>query len=299
MAYRFKPSDPSPEAALRRIALEEIESGVAELDDAGMDLHDKVHQLRKRAKKLRGLIRLVRPAFPDYAAENAAIRDAARRLSGLRDYEGMVETFDKLAAATRDDGFAPIRAHLVAVRDAAAAKGHVEDDLAAFRAALLALRGRVAGWSLDRKGFKALRGGLEKTFARARHGRAAAAGTPEMAVIHDWRKRVKYHWYHTRLLRPLNDAALTKRAHQLKELSELLGDHHDLAVLDGFVAGTQGADTAPPPGDPVLWARFRAQIATRQDALATEAQTLGTRLFASPARDLGRRWSRWWKAWRA
>jgi len=293
MAYRLKTSDGSPQAALRRIAMEEIDAGLAELDDPDMNLHDKVHQLRKRAKRLRGLIRLVRPAFPDYAEENAAIRDAARRLSGLRDVEGMVETFDKLVAATGAEGFAPIRAHLVARRDAAAAQADVAEDLAAFRADLLALRQRVKQWELETRGFKALRGGLEKTYARARAGREAASRTPDMASIHEWRKRVKDQWYHTRLLRPVNEDALKRRARRLRHLSELLGDHHDLALLDGFISGA-----ADLPGDPALWAAFRKRIAARQAALETEAQALGARLFASPAEDLAARWTRWWNRWR-
>lgn len=293
MVYHLKGSDTSTEAALRRIATEEIDTALGELDDAGMDLHEKVHQLRKRAKRLRGLIRLVRPGFPDYAAENAAIRDAARRLSGLRDQEGMVETFDKLVAATGAKGFEEVRAHLVANRDAAAAQAHVEEDLAAFREELCALRERVKDWRLEKDGFAVLRAGLEKTFGRAREGRRAAAGNPDVASIHDWRKRVKYHWYHTRLLSPLNPDELDHRAGQVKTLSEYLGDHHDLAVLDAFIAGSDDL-----PGDPALWEAFRARLAARQTALEAEAQNLGTRLFANPAKDLGKRWKRWWKAWR-
>ena len=38
MAYRLKTSDGSPQAALRRIAMEEIDGGLAELDNPGMNL---------------------------------------------------------------------------------------------------------------------------------------------------------------------------------------------------------------------------------------------------------------------
>ncbi|WP_175566962.1 CHAD domain-containing protein [Rhodovulum sp. ES.010] len=294
MTYRLKLSDKTSQDALRRIAVEEVDSALAELDDAEMDLHEKVHQVRKRAKKLRGLIRLVRPHFPDHARENAAIRDAARRISGLRDREARVETYDKLMVATGATGFDEVHAHLVAVRDAASGHDHVADDLAAFRAEFEALRARAAGWSLSARGFKAYRPGLEKMFARARKGRRAAAESPDAATIHDWRKAVKYHWYHTRLMAPISPEALERRAGQLKDLSEFLGDHHDLAVLDAFIAEAQEL-----PGDAALWQAFRARIAARQDVLESEAQALAARLFASPAKDLGKRWKSWWKAWKA
>ncbi|WP_172841206.1 CHAD domain-containing protein [Rhodovulum sp. P5] len=290
----MKASDKSTQDALRRIATEEIDAGLAELDDPGIDLHEKVHQLRKRAKKLRGLIRLYRPAFPDFEAENAVIRDAARRLSALRDREGMVETYDKLVAATGATEFAPVRDHLVANRDAAAAKAHVEDDLAAFREEFETLRQRAAHWKLKTKGFAAIRAGLEKTFGRARKARQAAADVPDELSIHEWRKRVKYHWYHTRLLSPLKDDILSRRATQTRDLSELLGDHHDLSVLDDFIAASGDL-----PGDPALWAAFRTRIADRQKVLEDEAQSLGTRLFASSPKDLGKRWAGWWRDWRS
>ncbi|RBO55078.1 hypothetical protein DSD19_01150 [Rhodovulum sp. BSW8] len=292
MTYRLKRSDKSTEAALRRIAIEEIDAALTELGDPGIALHEKVHGLRKRAKKLRGLIRLVRPAFPAYVRENGAIRDAARRLSGLRDREGMVETFDKLVAGGRLHGFEPVRAHLVAARDRAAAKAHVEEDLAAFRLDMLGLRERARSWALYGDGFRPMRRGLQRTFDRARKGRAAAAEAPEVAVIHDWRKRVKYHWYHTRLLRPIERGPLGRRAKKVEELSELLGDHHDLAVLDTHLAATPDL-----PGGAETRDALRARIAARQADLAEAAQTLGARLFASPAKDLGRSWKRWWKSW--
>ncbi|GAA0298897.1 CHAD domain-containing protein [Rhodovulum strictum] len=294
MAYRLKRTDETCEAALRRIATEEIDAALAEIDDAGMDLHDKIHELRKRAKRLRGLIRLVRPSFPAYAAENAAIRDAARRLSGLRDFEGMIETVDKLAAATGDAGLGPLRAHLVATRNAAVAGGDVAADLAVFRAEMMALRARVADWTLTANGFKALRPGIDKIFDRARQDRRLAAETPETAVIHDWRKAVKYHWYHTRLLQPIDPARMGRRAGQVRTLSELLGDHHDLAVLDGWIAGADALTGGAAERD-----RLRDLIAARQAALEAEAQALAARLFASPARKMSRRWKHLWKAWRA
>ena len=294
MAYRVKPSDRSVQAALRRIAVEEVAAALAEIDDAAMGLHDKVHQLRKRTKRLRGLIRMVRPVFPAYAAENAALRDAQRRLSALRDSEGMVETLDKLVAATGAPGLGPVRDRLVAARDAAAAEADVVADLAAFRADMAALGVRARGWRLTAGGFGALRPGIEAVVARARRDRGRAARKPGTAVIHDWRKAVKYHWYHTRLLQPLDPAPLDRRARQLRALSEMLGDHHDLAVLEAWAAAVPDL-----PGPGGLRVELRERIAARQATLEAEAQALAARLFASPPKDLARCWKRRWKAWRA
>ena len=80
MAYAITPQDASVEAALRRVAQEEARHAL-EMVRATGELGPRVHEMRKRVKKLRGLLRLVRPVFPDAAAENAVLRDAVNKLA--------------------------------------------------------------------------------------------------------------------------------------------------------------------------------------------------------------------------
>ncbi|MFW6346768.1 MAG: hypothetical protein ACOC0M_10635, partial [Halomonas sp.] len=54
-----------------------------------------IHQVRRRCKKVRALLRLVRSSNrPLYERENAAYRDAARRVADLRETTGLIEAFD-------------------------------------------------------------------------------------------------------------------------------------------------------------------------------------------------------------
>jgi len=98
MAYRFKHGDKSVPQALKRIAREQIDKALGEIDDDQRDAAETVHQLRKRCKKLRGLIRLVRPSFKDYAPENATFHDAAGALSDLHDARVLLATYDRSMA---------------------------------------------------------------------------------------------------------------------------------------------------------------------------------------------------------
>ena len=63
MLYSFQKSDPSLSAGVRRIARGQVEEAIAELDDPALEAGDAIHQVRKRCKKLRGLVRLVRPGL--------------------------------------------------------------------------------------------------------------------------------------------------------------------------------------------------------------------------------------------
>ncbi|MDH3264343.1 MAG: CHAD domain-containing protein, partial [Paracoccaceae bacterium] len=87
MAFQFERDDKTVQAGVRRIAREDVDAALAILDDASSPLAERVHEARKAVKKLRGLIRLVRQGFAGYDAENAALREAGRSLSGLREAE--------------------------------------------------------------------------------------------------------------------------------------------------------------------------------------------------------------------
>lgn len=295
MGYKFRRKDKSVAEGVRRIATEQIDGALAELDDPTMDLATKVHQLRKHAKKLRGLIRMVRPGFAGYATENAVVRDAARSLSGLRDTGGMIETFDKVMSGTATDPaeFHALRAFLIQGQRQAEAQPRMEAALTGFGATLLQMRGRVPDWKIKGTEMQAIQPGVAKTWARAGKAMHAFARDPSDANVHEWRKRVKYHWYHCRLLAPCKPGKLTHRAHDTRDLSELLGDHHDITVLRHALLQA---------GDLPASARCDAFLdlaARHQDDLRKQALKSGKGLFGKPPKKALKFWSQWWKDWRA
>ena len=65
-------ADEDVESGIRRVAYEQLDKCLDELDDDSLEAHATVHQARKRCKKLRGLVRLVRPALGfAYSIENS------------------------------------------------------------------------------------------------------------------------------------------------------------------------------------------------------------------------------------
>ena len=297
MAYRFKHGDKSVEAGLRRIALGEIDRAVAEIDNKRLNLDDTVHQVRMRCKKLRGLICLVRPSFDDYKQENAAYRDAARKLASVRDAAVMVATYDDLAKNYADEidraAFAPIRRHLTLRKKTIAPKPRdIADRLAQFRTDMLAARKRARHWQLNDSGFDAIAGGLHKTYTRAEKALAEAGKHPTTAAFHEWRKRVKYHGYHTRLLAPIWPAPMNAHRNAAERLNELLGWHHDLALFRQAVSDEPDAF-----GKPKVIEVLLGLVQRRQTAFETEAFALGVRLLAEPADALVARWRAYWDIW--
>lgn len=294
MAYRFDNSQDTVQDGVRDIAVELIDKAIA----ASKRRHDAertVHNLRKTCKKLRGLIRLVRPVFADYHAENAAFRAAGRGLSHLRDTAVLIQTYDRLLEAYEDRvdraPFAPIRRHLTLQHRQATRQADMARRLEEFRERMSAARNRVDRWRLGEDGFDAIEPGLARSYKAARRAMAAASKDATAETIHDWRKRVKDHWYHAHLLTPLWPRQMKTTRTVARDLSELLGEHHDLEVFAHHLA------------EHALAAAADREVLTdlarrRQQAICDDAFLMGARLLAEPARHMTGRWRSYWQTWR-
>ena len=218
------------------VAVEESQLAVNEIDNPGSDVHKTIPEVRKRCKKIRGLVRLIRPVYKDiYKKENAWYRDAARDLSYYRDAYSIIETFDKLSknipvGAVNNE---QIKEALVQRKDQIFSDTELIDSkLAGFRKKMLRGTERAKTWPFEEKDHYDMIGkGLKFTYKRGRNAMEVAVKSGSTMDFHEWRKRVKYHWYHLCLLKPAWDEVLEAFRNQAHELSEYLGDEHDLAVL--------------------------------------------------------------------
>lgn len=295
MAYRFKSNTATVQDSLRDIATELIDDAI-ETAMRRADPHVTVHNLRTACKKLRALVRLVRPAFKAWRAENVAFRDAARGISSVRDGLVLIETYDSLLEAYDDEvdraRFAPIRRRLTLHRKELARDGNIQAPLDEFESAMREARDRVRDWTLDCEGFAAIERGIARSYKDAKRAMADAASDPNANVVHEWRKRVKDHWYHTRLLTPIWPALMKAHRDVADSLGDLLGKHHDLDVFrDRLIAGKLSRAT-----DVDLLTDL---IRRRQKAFEDRAFLLGARLLAEPASGLTDRWHSYWDTWRS
>jgi len=296
--YRLKMQE-STEASVQRIAIEQIERAQSALRDRADDPVNAIHVLRQRCKKLRALLRLVRPALGDkrYRKENRRFRDLARRVAGNRDDQVLVETFERLlnlhAAELDRRHYSAIRRKLVARRDATL-EGADTPDWEALASALSDARDAVAGWTLASQDYAAVSGGLVGSYTQAREALREARRTPSTAAHHEWRKRVKYHRHHCELLRPLWTAAFKMRAQEAHRLSDLLGEDHDLAML-GLALDAEDMQRIGPERREAL----SRLVGRRRHTLQGDAEALGQRLFAESPKALNKRVECYWQIARA
>jgi CHAD domain-containing protein len=298
VAYRFEP-DESVREAIRRCSDEQLRRAEQELKEGVNDNPvAAVHAARKAVKRERALLRLSRDAISSSRRreENAALRDAARRLSETRDAEVVVQVLDDLshrfAGQLPESAFTAFRERLAARRNSARSRLHDPTLSATVVDELSAVRLRIADWRLKRGGWKALDGGLRRTYRRGRDAFEQARAEPDVTHLHEWRKRSKDLWYELRLLGPVCGHAVRGQAKDAHELSDLLGDDHDLAVLRQTLIQLGG--DVPADLDAVL-----GLIDVRRDQLQTQALHVGERVYAEKPSAFRRRIHTCWRAGRS
>jgi CHAD domain-containing protein len=234
-AFRLDPGEPLPDA-LRGVLEGQVERAASHLESTNDESPDEaVHQARKAFKRSRAALRLAREELgPDaFARENRRYRDLGRELAGARDADVLIETLDGIAApAGREVGFAGLREILVTQRDAErGALIESEDARAGALERLAAARAAIAELPLEHQSSKRLVAGLRRTYRDGRRAAKKARGSGDTEALHEWRKRVKDLWHQCQVLTPLWPKRMKEMTDAAHDLSDLLGEDHDLAVL--------------------------------------------------------------------
>ena len=294
MAYKFGVEEPVRHAIVR-CGREQLDRAVGELSEGMSDDPVRaIHNARKAIKKERALLRLARGAMParQRRRENAALREAGRRLSGARDADVMIASIEALSE--RFSGQLPattfdaIREHLESRRSSGG--GSLLDARAVQD--LGSVRVRVEDWEITKDGWKAIEPGLTRSYEQGRRAFKRARRSRTLADMHAWRKRVKDLWYHDRLLAPAGGPVLRGQAKDAHRLADLLGDDHDLGVL----RETLTHEVIPVPVDVDAVVKL---LDHRHTELQDEALRLGRRVYAEAPKAFRRRVRRSWEAGRA
>jgi len=282
--------------ALRRIARGQIAEAVAAIEER--EPAGAIHEVRRRSKTLRGLIRLFRTGFDDFADADAAIRAVARPLSATRDAKVMLDTAEFLARQAEGQAaramLKRIHGHLASEREVERQGEGVAELLRDARERLGQLDQSATLWTVEGEGWQVPGEGAAITYGHmlADAARALADRRPE--DFHELRKHGRYHWCHARLLRPLWPEEMDARAPVADDLAHGLGQHHDLAVFiarleqDGIHFGT-GEELAP----------VFALAARESEALEDRARLLCGRLLAETVDAFIERWHALWQNWEA
>ncbi len=263
MAYHLSAGSKPLAIQIQEIFVAELSSASAKLNDSSEgDRDSRIHQARKSIKRARAILRLVQEQLGAraFARANKQLRSIAQSISGLRDAQVVLETFDSISQ------HAAIR-KILEEQKAALEQGKLADTLLWAQKKLESLQTTLSDLKLDGDGLVPLESGLVSFYRQGRKAMSCAHDRPSPVRLHDWRKRVKDHWYHVRLLSDNEVAGLAGRVADLRKLETLLGDAHNLHVLRSVLKPIDEATSLLP------------LIEAREADLEDQAFELGAQLY--------------------
>lgn len=294
MAYRLKLKEPLAKG-VRRIAGEQLGNAAARLQ-GDTDLETGVHEARKSLKRTRALLRLVRPGLSEanFRKANARLRDIARGLSAARDRDvvrgllkGLLEAKPALSKAARR--LLTVLEAAPAATNGAAAPAHDVDE--ALRE-IDAVQREIGEITLQPASFETIVAGLTRCHRAGRKALAwALQNTEEEEPLHELRKSAQAYWRQMILIQQAWPEAFLARAAAAKLVADLLGRDHDIALLEGVLAG--------PEGQALTAAERRTLVrhcAIRHGELRGEALPKAQILFAEQSDQFGLRIRELWEA---
>jgi CHAD domain-containing protein len=279
VAYRFK-LDQSVDDEVRRIAAKQLMLALEHLGAIGDLKKDAaLHEARRHVKKVRALLRLVRPALgKSYRKSNRTLRRVNRLLSPIADGEAVLGTLARLerrSAADLSTGVSTLRNSLLARRAAIDRRAKARRVLQLCSSALKAELDRVPEWRLRHRGRRAVTGGLRKSVRAARRARSRTNARPTAGNFHAWRRRVKDHWFQLRLLERRCGGELVACQRLLETLDGHLGEYHNCALLQAVLTKEQTLGRRETAG--LLRALRRYQLELRGEAARVAAEVYDER----------------------
>jgi CHAD domain-containing protein len=285
-------ADEAVRTGVLRVADVLIENAGNRIKHPARDSAQDIHAIRVIIKRLRALLRLLRPVLNKtfFDRENARLRAAAHRLSFAREADVARHT---LATLPRSRGHKADAVKLLnsqrngnSQTETIQATNHVEMDLEQARRSLHRMRISEAGWD-------ALEPGLTAVYRKCRKRMQRALRYGEDDAFHQWRIAVKHLYYELQMLRPVWPKRLDGMIARLGQLQDKIGADHDLVLLKRSLFRVPGAK-----GDAQDVNEVVQTVADEIAKLRELTKPLGKAIFAQTPRRFVRRLRRRWSKWR-
>jgi CHAD domain-containing protein len=301
---------------VQRIARERIDRVIGSLSEKPRPSPKAIHEARKELKCLRAVLKLAGGSISGDVRrqENLFFRDAGRSLSAARDSQALLEALQHFDSQPRNrlQSTAPKQSlgeYIEIVR------GKIEQEkidslpremLTRLVQELRGAKRRVGLWfdghsSQPGNEWETVVGtGLRRTYRQGKNliWQFEMIGL-ENAVDETWhelRKSAKALGYQLRLFRPIWVGPINALLREIDQLTDKLGDDHDLAVLRGRILNEPDG---PPETQNSVDPRkiFLRSLDRRRQKLKLDSFTLARRIYIEKPRQFEHRLAAYWQAW--
>jgi CHAD domain-containing protein len=286
MTFALRSKEPIAKGLVRSIG-SDIKRALRELDS--LNAEETIHELRKRLKRMRALIRLVRHDIGSKAFRliDDRLQHSAKQLTDLRDAEVLVQTVDELkndrGVRIGPNAFQRLREQLVTRHNTAMVdliQHH--DRVCIIRKCLKKARRDIRQWILG-SGWPLIKHGIMATYEKSQNCQIEAIADPSIENLHSWRKEMKYLWHQIQFIRPLHARRISPLEKSLHDLARTLGDDHDLAILSRAFIDNNDSDLSD------FTRTFAAATRKKRLKLQERAIKLGRKIFKQSSERFERR----------
>ncbi|MCG9972126.1 CHAD domain-containing protein [Christiangramia crocea] len=288
MTYKFE-KDKTLKKNITSVATEEVDACITSL--ATLTIHEAVHDIRKRLKKLRALARLVRDEMGEdnYKSVNIYYRDLGRELADFRDLTAHIETMEILRERYGDhlyvNFFNSVIKNIEKERDVMEKELREKSFFSEHLVNKLNYAQKeLVKWPVNNNEISIILPSIQRVYKRGKKALQEAYENPGKEIFHEWRKRVKYLWYQVLLLQETWPELFSTYEAEIHELADYLGNDHDLMVLndklnkDGF--GLK---------DPQQVELIHAVVMEYSTHLRSNAKVKGELIYAEEPEDFSKR----------
>jgi CHAD domain-containing protein len=301
---------------IQRVARERIDRVIESLAEKPHPCAESIHSARKDLKSLRAILRLASGSIPNDVRQNGNLifRDIGRSLSVLRDSQALVEALKKFAKGkSRTNSKIPgaekeARSEFIQKVRNGIEQGAVKElpgeTLKQLKENLHGTSRSVADW-FDEVLFEPeeewevfVGRGLRRTYRQGKNlvsqletlGKANAGDE----TWHELRKSAKALGYQMRLFRPIWPELTGPLLEQFDQLTDRLGDDHDLVVLRGRLLNEPYKDSETQETADVR-RNFIDSLERRRRKLQMEAFQMARRIYVEKPRQFESRIRSYWR----
>lgn len=293
MNYRLLKQEPLGDG-IKRVAYSLHTQAISHIDELSENHpHEAVHELRKRFKELRAVLRLVRdPLGEVYHFENEFYRDLGREITEIRDVKAFIEALTRVQeqyqSKLENNAFTKTARFLYRRLTTLAESMDLKDRLLYIRSQLQEHTKIVKEWPLEVKNYKDISGSLKRVYERGYKMMGVISSEPSVENFHELRKRGKYMRYHMDIISFIWPGMMNIQEQEFGTFSDILGDDHDLALFLSLLIKEK-----PDEEECQL---LKAIVNDKRAALQKSVLELGAKLYAETPRAFIRRIGKYWLA---
>ena len=316
MAFKFDIRE-SLLKGIPRITRERIDRVIASLNEKPQPSAESIHEARKDLKCLRAVLRLARGSIQREVRrrENIFFRDAGRSLSAARDRQALLEALEYFSKRRhrhqRGSASSEESVHGLIEK----IRGKIEREMInelpseTLRQLVQELRGAKRRADLWFDGVLLQPGnewetfvgtGLRRTYRQGKNlvwqfemiGQQNASDE----TWHELRKCAKALGYQLRLLRPIWPGPISVLLGEIDQLTDRLGDDHDLAVLRGRILNEPYNPSETQESADIRQILLQS-LDRRKRKLQSDSLQLARRIYVEKPGQFERRLAAYWQAW--